>query len=128
MPARVGQGRRLAVLGATGSVGENALAVARRHREKLRVTLLAASGSKPARLAELVREFRPARVVVATAAAAERLAPLLPPGARLLFGEDALVDAVGADKGLVEVVAAQDLFGVLALEGFEVGIPGAAGH
>ena len=59
--------RSVAVLGATGSVGEATLAVARNHPNRLRVSVLAAQGTRPARLAELAREFRPDRVIVAEA-------------------------------------------------------------
>ena len=104
--------RRLAVLGATGSVGEAALAVARRHRERLEVSLLAANGTRPARLLELAHEFRPDRIVVATAEAAESLRAELPAGADLAWGETALVDAVGAggiDLALAAIVGAAGL-------------------
>lgn len=86
--------RKLAVLGATGSVGEAALAVARRHPDRLQVCVLAARGTKPARLAELAREFRPRRIVVETEAAAGRLRADLPPGTGVGWSEAALVDAV----------------------------------
>ena len=104
--------RRLAVLGATGSVGEAALAVARRHPEKLRVRVLAASGTKPARLAELAREFRPRRVVVGHEEAAGRLRDGLPPGTETGWGEAALVDAVAGgriDLVLTAIVGAAGL-------------------
>lgn len=88
--------RRLAVLGATGSVGETTLAVARLHPDRLRVALLAAQGSRPERLVELAREFRPKLVVVADADAAGLLRAELPAGVALESGEDALLAAVGA--------------------------------
>ena len=105
-------GRRLAVLGATGSVGEAALAVARRHPEKLNVAILAARGTKPARLAELAREFRPGQVVVENEEAAGRLRNGLPPGTDAVWGEAALVDAVGGrrvDLVLTAIVGAAGL-------------------
>lgn len=104
--------RTLAVLGATGSVGEAALAVARRHPDRLAVSLLAAGGTRPVRLLELAREFRPRRIVVATAAAAEAIRAELPAGAELRWGEPALVDAVGAggiDLVLTAIVGAAGL-------------------
>ena len=88
--------RRLAVLGATGSVGEATLAVARLHPERLRVSVLAAQGSRPRRLAELTREFRPRLVVVADADARKRLLTELPAATALESGEEALLAAVGA--------------------------------
>ena len=104
--------RRLAVLGATGSVGEAALAVARRHPEKLQVRVLAASGTKPARLAELAREFRPRRVVVEDVEAAGRLRSGLPRGTDVGHGEAALLDAVAGgriDLVLTAIVGAAGL-------------------
>lgn len=104
--------RRLAVLGATGSVGEAALSVARRHPDRLEVSLLAAGGSRPVRLLELAREFRPRRIVVATAEAADAVRAELPAGADLGCGEPALVDAVGAggiDLVLTAIVGAAGL-------------------
>ena len=104
--------RRLAVLGATGSVGEAALAVARRHPDRLGVSLLAAGGSRPVRLLELAHEFRPGRIVVATEKAAEAIRAGLPAGTDLRWGEPALVDAVGAggiDLVLTAIVGAAGL-------------------
>jgi 1-deoxy-D-xylulose-5-phosphate reductoisomerase len=48
----------VAVLGSTGSIGESALAVLRRHRERFRVVALTAR-SNADRLREQVEEFRP---------------------------------------------------------------------
>jgi len=87
--------RSVAVLGATGSVGEATLAVARNHPDRLRVSVLAAQGTRPARLAELAREFRPDRVIVASADRAAALGGELPDGVRLTCGDQALLDAVG---------------------------------
>ena len=87
--------RSVAVLGATGSVGEATLAVARNHPNRLRVSVLAAQGTRPARLAELAREFRPDRVIVASADRAAALRGELPDGVNLTCGDQALLDAVG---------------------------------
>ncbi len=87
--------RSVAVLGATGSVGEATLAVARNHRDRLRISVLAAEGTRPARLAELAREFQPDRVVVASPDRADALRRELPSGTSLTCGEQALLDAVG---------------------------------
>ncbi len=87
--------RSVAVLGATGSIGEATLAVARSHPDRLRVSVLAAQGTRPARLIELAHEFGPDRVVVAEADTAAALRAELPEGTSLASGEDALLDAVG---------------------------------
>ncbi len=64
--------KRLVVLGSTGSVGEQTLAVAQSFRERFAVVALAA-GRNVETLAEQVRRFRPALVSVADADAAEAL-------------------------------------------------------
>jgi 1-deoxy-D-xylulose-5-phosphate reductoisomerase len=87
--------RRIAVLGSTGSVGEQTLAVAAAFPERYRVAALAA-GRNLATLAEQVRRFRPESVSVADAEGARELA------ARL--GPDAPAVAWGA-QGLLEVAA-----------------------
>lgn len=56
--------RRVAVLGATGSIGASALDVIARHPQRLRATVLAA-GSNVASLVELCRRHRPEHAVVA---------------------------------------------------------------
>lgn len=104
--------RRLAVLGATGSVGEATLAVARRHPDRLQVSVLAAHGTRPVRLAELAAEFRPALVVAATAEAATRLESNLPQGTALRHGDEALLQAAGAsdvDLVMTAIVGAAGL-------------------
>jgi 1-deoxy-D-xylulose-5-phosphate reductoisomerase len=90
--------RSVAVLGATGSVGEATLAVARDHPDRLRVSVLAAKGTRPARLAELAREFRPDRVVVASSDRAAALQGELPDETCLTFGDQALLDSVGTGE------------------------------
>jgi 1-deoxy-D-xylulose-5-phosphate reductoisomerase len=83
----------IALLGATGSVGTSALEVVRHHPDRLRVVALAARGSRLAELAAQAREFAPELVAVEDAVAAERLRPLLPPGVRLVAGEEGLIEA-----------------------------------
>jgi len=66
------QTRRLSILGSTGSVGEQALAVVESFPERYRVVALAA-GRNLERLAEQVRRFRPELVSVAEPALAASL-------------------------------------------------------
>ncbi len=61
--------KRLALLGSTGSIGEQTLAVVAEFPERFRVVALAA-GRNAERLAEQVRRYRPERVAVADAAVA----------------------------------------------------------
>jgi 1-deoxy-D-xylulose-5-phosphate reductoisomerase len=93
--------KRLALLGSTGSIGEQTLAVALEFPERFRVTALAA-GRNVARLAEQVRELRPERVAVADAEAAvqlrERLGRETP---ELGVGREGLVAVAEAPADLV---------------------------
>jgi 1-deoxy-D-xylulose-5-phosphate reductoisomerase len=64
---------RIAVVGSTGSIGCNTLAVADAHPDRLRVVAMAA-GENVARFAEQISRFGPSIVAVATDAALEGLA------------------------------------------------------
>ncbi len=64
--------KRLAILGSTGSVGEQTLAVAQRFPERFEVVALAA-GRNVEKLAEQARVFRPALISVADADSAAAL-------------------------------------------------------
>jgi 1-deoxy-D-xylulose-5-phosphate reductoisomerase len=93
--------KRLALLGSTGSIGEQTLAVAREFPERFRVTALAA-GRNVKRLAEQVREWRPERVAVADAEGAaelrQRLGPETP---ELGIGAEGLVAVAESPADLV---------------------------
>jgi 1-deoxy-D-xylulose-5-phosphate reductoisomerase len=94
--------KRLAVLGSTGSVGEQTLAVAAAHPERYAVAALAA-GRRVEKLAEQVRRFRPRVVSVADAAGADelrsRLAGDVP--CEIAFGAAGLDAVATADADLV---------------------------
>lgn len=64
--------KKIALIGSTGSIGENALEVIRASAGALEATVLCAGSNVP-RLIEQVREFRPALAVVAAAAGEEKL-------------------------------------------------------
>ena len=64
--------KRIAILGATGSIGRSALAVVDAHHDRLKVVALGA-GENAALLAEQVRKYRPSVVAVATEAARTEL-------------------------------------------------------
>ena len=126
--------RTLAILGATGSIGRQALDIARRVPDQFRVTLLTAH-SRAEALIELVREFRPA--VAALTAEPDTL----PEDVRFCqwyFGEDAVRQAVLAAKaddvlsavvgvaGLPAAMAALDVSGRLLLANKESLVTGGA--
>ena len=80
--------RRILVLGSTGSIGTQTLALAREAGSGLAVVGLAAQRSWEALLGQ-AEEFRPPFVALEDSAAAEQLRPRLPAGTALLAGPGA---------------------------------------
>jgi 1-deoxy-D-xylulose-5-phosphate reductoisomerase len=97
--------QRLALLGATGSIGRSCFEVVRHHPERFELVALGALGSRPEKLLAAAREFRPRHLAVVDPAAAERIRAGLPAGTRLAVGEEALVE-IATDAGVDRVVAA----------------------
>lgn len=121
MSGPLGSARRdLAVLGSTGSIGEQTLAVAARERERLRVTALAA-GSNLERLCAQAREWRPAFVALERAAdpsAAHAALREAAPGASIAVGEGSaarLALECGASDVVNGIVGAAGLAASLAV-------------
>ena len=110
--------RKIAILGATGSIGTQALDICRRHPDRFRVTALTARGNRE-KLFEQVREFRPE-----IAGLTEGFDPGEIPEdlkfCRFLSGKEALHAAAAesdADMVLVSIVGIAGLQGVMdALE------------
>lgn len=93
--------RKIAILGSTGSIGENALDVMAQFPERVDVAALAA-GKKWERLVEQARRFRPEIVSVADDADAALVEGALPPETKVLSGEEGLREvAAGAGAELV---------------------------
>ncbi len=111
--------RGIAVLGATGSIGTQALEVIRDLRGQglnYRVVVLAAR-SRVEPLVELAREFGAEVVVFEEPRAASRAQRLLPQGVRVLQGQEGLEEAVahpGVEMVLNAVVGAAGLRATLA--------------
>jgi 1-deoxy-D-xylulose-5-phosphate reductoisomerase len=109
--------RRVAVFGSTGSIGRNALDVARFHTDRIEVVGLAAH-TRWKELAEQCQEFRPRYALVTDAAAADHLdRSRFPAGTELLSGNDGVVRlATDPDTDLVvsAVVGAAGLMGTWA--------------
>jgi 1-deoxy-D-xylulose-5-phosphate reductoisomerase len=83
--------KRIAILGSTGSIGQNALAVVDTHADRLQVVALAAGENAELFAAQLAR-YRPRVAAMASGAAIDRLAGHLPPGVDLAgTGRDGLV-------------------------------------
>jgi len=104
--------RRLAVLGSTGSIGVNALDVARHLKSKCRVVGIAARRSWEA-LRDQAMEFSPTRVAIVDRDCAPRLTAALN-GIQVLAGEQALCDIATADDADVVLSAITGAAGLAA--------------
>lgn len=110
--------RRIVLLGATGSIGENTLKVVAAHRDRLELVGLAAHG-RHERLAEIAREFDVRHVAIhdAAAFAAAQAAGAFPAGTTLYQGAAGLAELATlaeADLVLVAVVGTAGLEPTLA--------------
>lgn len=110
--------RRLAILGSTGSIGRNALEIAARHRNRLRIAALA-GGRNVELLAKQALEFEPALLAVQDVEARNALTSLLPPSHRpeILIGASGYAN-IAAHAGVDMLLSAQSgaagLVGTLA--------------
>ena len=125
--------KRVAILGATGSIGRSALAVVDAHPESVRVVALGA-GENAALLADQVRKYRPSVAAVSTEAARRELIDRLGPGAgvTVLAGDegrravathpeaDLVLCASSGTSSLEAALAAIDARKTLALANKEV--------
>ncbi|TFW27017.1 1-deoxy-D-xylulose-5-phosphate reductoisomerase [Duganella callida] len=111
--------QRITILGATGSIGVSTLDVIARHPQRYSVYALSAH-SRVDELAAQCVQFRPARAVVGTAAAADRLSALLRAAGvntEVEWGEQALCSIAGAaetDSVMAAIVGAAGLAPTLA--------------
>ncbi|MFA5547527.1 MAG: 1-deoxy-D-xylulose-5-phosphate reductoisomerase [Porticoccaceae bacterium] len=106
----------ITVLGASGSIGVSTLDIVARHPDRYRVLALTGN-SRIDVLAAQCRQFQPRYAVVGSAAAASSLEPLVPPGCRVLWGEDALVEVAShpeVDTVMAAIVGAAGLVPTLA--------------
>jgi len=92
--------RRLALLGSTGSIGEQTLEVVAGFPDRFRVVALAA-GRRVERLREQVERFRPQLVSVAEEADAATLRRVLPADVEVRSGEEGLEAVATAPSDLV---------------------------
>lgn len=103
--------KRLAVLGCTGSIGKQTLAVADAHPELFKITALSAKADMEA-LLPLIRKYKPAVVAVQDAIKAEALRPELPKSSELFIGDDAAARAASHGDVDAVVVAVLGLAGL----------------
>lgn len=112
--------QRLALLGATGSIGESTVEVVRHHPDRLSIVTLGAHGRNPDALLALAREFRPLLLAVVDPGVARQLRPHLPSGVELETGPAALLAAAThpqVDKVVAAIVGAAGLPPVAAALG-----------
>ncbi len=111
--------KRLAILGSTGSIGANTLAVVERHPDRFEVTALSADRQVDRLLAQCLK-FRPKYAAMADAAAAEQLrAKVRAAGlnCEVLAGESALARIAAApevDAVMAAIVGSPGLHSTLA--------------
>ncbi|RIE00873.1 1-deoxy-D-xylulose-5-phosphate reductoisomerase, partial [Cohnella faecalis] len=108
--------KKVSVLGSTGSIGTQTLDVISRDPDSYEVVGLAA-GSNIELLLEQARAFKPKLVSIATKELAERIRGELPPGVRVVYGEDGLNEVaagVGADYVACALVGSLGLTSTLA--------------
>lgn len=110
-----GRATTVAVVGSTGSIGTQTLAVIDAHPGRFDVVGLAC-GANTELLAEQVRRYRPRIVAVADATAATRARGLVGPGVEVLAGDagTAQVAGVGADVVVNGMVSSRGLQPTLA--------------
>src|SRR3954471_19545890 len=95
--------RSLAILGATGSIGTQALDVVRADPDAYEVVALGASSSVDL-LAQQAQEFRPKVVALADASRASELEARVPVGTEVVAGPSALADVSAAADTVVNGV------------------------
>lgn len=108
--------RAIALLGATGSIGQSTLAVIEGHPERFRLRSAAARRDVEG-MAAIVRRYRPERVALADPEAAGRLARELGGRAEVLAGEEGILELAAdpeADTVVAAIVGAAGLGATLA--------------
>jgi 1-deoxy-D-xylulose-5-phosphate reductoisomerase len=111
----------VALLGSTGSIGEQAVEVIREANGRFKVVALAARRSA-ARLAAQARELRPEVVALVEGAEAAQLARDLPAGCRLEVGQEAMGELAALDDAEVVLNGVTGSVGLLpTLRALEAG-------
>jgi 1-deoxy-D-xylulose-5-phosphate reductoisomerase len=110
--------KRVAIIGATGSVGSSVLDVCRRHRDRVEVAALAA-GQDAEKLAALWAEFEAPTLCLASKEAAASLAAKLSSPARVLSGPSGL-ETLSEDPDIDHIVFASS--GTAAIEALQTAL------
>lgn len=89
--------KNIAILGSTGSIGTQALAVASAHKDKISIKVLAAHSNYKL-LEKQIEEFEPDIAVLVDKNAAEYLANRYSSKTKILVGEEGLLEAAIYEK------------------------------
>lgn len=103
--------QRLAILGATGSIGTQTLEVVRRHPDRFAVEVLAA-GAQADKLVAQALEFKPNAVVIGEAGYEKVREALWPAGIKVFAGEEALNEVCAFDTVDTVVTAVMGSMGL----------------
>ncbi len=101
--------KKISLIGATGSIGRQVCAVARRYPEQFKIESMVAYASAEEFLA-LVKEFLPTYAVLIDKDGARRIADRIPAGVTFAYGEEAALDALS--YGELSFVAASGFAGL----------------
>lgn len=96
--------KRIAILGSTGSIGQNTLNVIRAFPDRFEVAALAA-GRNLEEMERQVKEWNPPYVCLAEKETAGKIRPRLPPSVKILAGEEGMTE-IAQSKGVDLVVFA----------------------
>jgi 1-deoxy-D-xylulose-5-phosphate reductoisomerase len=88
--------KRIALFGATGTIGDNTLSIIRQYPEQFRISVLTASHNAT-KLIALAQEFMPEVVVIADTTQAAAIREALPKSIAVLTGEAGLVEAAASE-------------------------------
>lgn len=111
--------KKIALIGATGSIGRQVCAVVRRHPDKFKIESMVANTSGEEFLA-LVKEFLPTYAALREEKVGKELESFMPEGVRFGYGEEAAMEAIS--YGDVVFVAANGFAGLrYSLETIERG-------
>lgn len=93
--------KKISILGSTGSIGTQTLDIISHHPERYKVVGLA-GGTNVELLVEQAKLFKPSIVSLGSKALADAAKPFLPPGTRVVYGDEGLVEvAAGTDADVV---------------------------
>lgn len=104
--------KKISLLGATGSVGTQTLAVIREHPDVFKVSAFA-FGANIQKALPLIHEFKPALIAVKNKAAADRLKTELSGNSKIVYGPEGMIEAAAYEPSTMLVNA---VLGSIGLE------------